>query len=256
MPLYEKRTICARKPATDALVTRGEMTAAQAASMPVATFALADKGTAYDDDDRYFYYFADVLYPYIGVGGKSTFEAELRAAIAEKTDYNQRQRAFAWTMLEQNCSELIMSQVRIPPADYEANRTLLAYYWLIERIRFVYTGEGAHSVTLQIMKLLSTKVVEDQFAEFIVRFTKLITDINRRNGSADVLLQTIFNTAFHYGPRGNGNHLFTYELNQLLARPDLPDWTVTSDRITTMSIAMRGIDEYANSSNTQQRCPS
>ena len=59
-PEYETRTIVARKPASDQLVVTGELLAADAAKIGRGTFTAADKGVAYDEEDRNFYYKVDM----------------------------------------------------------------------------------------------------------------------------------------------------------------------------------------------------
>ena len=245
-PEYETRTIVARKPASDQLVVTGELLAADAAKIGRGTFTAVDKGVAYDEEDRNFYYKVDILKAYTGSKGKSTYDWELRSIIQAENDYNTKEKPYAWTILAQNVSESIMSQVRIPPAEYETKRSELNFYWLMEKIKFIQTGEGAHSMTLEVMKLLTMRMEVGRHKEFNARFTKVITGITRRGMAADVLLPIIFNTAYHYGLKGDGNHFYTQELNKLLTLPDLPAYEKTMGHMNTLYTALRGIDEYSN----------
>ena len=249
MPQYERRTICGRKVASNILLVRGGLTEEEAATIAIVNFAAADRGTAFDEEDRYFYYSVEVNPEFFGITGKMTFDQLLRAAIQNQNHYVTQQKPYAWTVLEQNVSERMMSQVRIPPAEYETKRSQLDYFWLSEKIKFIHTGEGAHSITLQVMKLLTARMDGDGHREYNAHFTKIITDITRRGTTPQALVPIIINTAYHYGLRGNGNHFYTHELNKLLTLPELPNYEITMGHMTTLHTALRGIDEYSNNVN-------
>ena len=249
LPDYEIRKIVGRKASSNVLIIRGELSAEDAKNIPVVNFVASDKGTAFDEEDRYYYYSVETVDRYRGSQGKAMYDAVFKVALGKIAYYENQEKAYAWTVLEANVDDPTMSQVRIPPAEYEAKRSILDYHWLKERIKFIHTGEGAHSVTLEVMKLLGAQMDGDKHREYNSNFTKNITAIMRRNIKPDVLLPIIINTAYHYGLRGNGNHFYTHELNQLLAKPELPSYEKTMGHMTTLFTALRGIDEYANNAS-------
>ena len=212
-PDYETITLIARKPFTDQYLGRGIMTAYQEA-LPRETWDATRAGLDFNLADRFYYYNVDPNPIYMGTGGKTIFDTQVRAISSRQTNYENYQKAWAWSVLVQNCCELIMSQVKIPPQEFELKQSKLDYIWLREAIRFIHTGEGSHSVTLVAHKILTLRS-NGNYIQYNTEFTRLILDIERRKMDKDKLWDMVINTAYHVGLRCEGENYYTRPLNEL-----------------------------------------
>ena len=61
LPDYKIRKIVGRKASSNVLIIRGELSAEDAKNIPVVNFVASDKGTAFDEEDRYYYFEPSVL---------------------------------------------------------------------------------------------------------------------------------------------------------------------------------------------------
>ena len=204
-----------------------------------------EPGPQFDTEDDHYYYRRSRHPDYAGPNGVIRHNFDFQDNGKRRSKYLNEERAMTWSVIERYLGTRVEAQVKIPNAEYDLHQANLDYMWLWNKVKFVHTGEGAHSTYLTIAKLISLKMMNNDYVPFHDGYWRARTELLERPIDPKDLLDNLLDAMFLINMLDSSNTVWAKQIDEELMKEQ---WSTAAEMTKRMQTALKtkeGVEAYA-----------
>lgn len=200
----------------------------------------------YDSEDTHFYYRQSRHPDYAGPSGLSIHALDFKDNGIRKSKFLNEERPAAWSLIERYLGPRVEAQVKIPTEEYDLHLAEIDYMWLWNKVKFVHTGEGAHSNFLIIAKLISNKMLNNNYIPYHDEYWRARTELLERTVNPQSLVDNFLDALFTINMMDPTNTIWSRQIEEELMKET---WSTAAEMTKKMQIALKtkeGVEAYTS----------
>ena len=177
--------------------------------------------------------------------GRSIYTSDLMAWETRVRRLKEAKTSMTGLLLK-SVTEIILSHMKMN-IDYESHAEKANIYMLYELARHASTGQGEHSLYLDIMKLIELKIVNEDHVEYCTKYNACLVRLRASKKTDKELLEHLLKSFYYMGLRPS-KKLERY-LQDMIASGDWAPVEKSMKEFNTLLTARRTLGMDGNTSN-------
>ena len=190
----------------------------------------------FDTEDDHFYYRRYRNPKYTGGSGQTRHQTDTQEMCKQIIKYERVERHLAWAIIEGALSDKIKNQIKYPIEEYDIEFANGNYYWLFLKVKFAHTGEGTHSLSLDILNFSKVRIRSGDWISFLEEYWRLRNKIEERNVDAKLIAKSFMDSFFIMALLDPANEVFRKRIEEEIMNDE---WRTAAELTAEMQKALR-----------------